>query len=93
MPTTVRLPAELQVEAERYARGLGLSLNGIIAVALRDYLDRRRGPLIEAPTSVEPFDTSRQIRPPAHRRGPCPCGSGKRYSQCHGRPGAQGAGA
>jgi preprotein translocase subunit SecA len=24
------------------------------------------------------------------RNAPCPCGSGKKYKQCHGRPGAVG---
>ena len=23
------------------------------------------------------------------RNAPCPCGSGKKYKQCHGRPGAE----
>ena len=39
MATTLRLPADLKTEAEAYARSLGLSMNGLLAVALRDYLD------------------------------------------------------
>lgn len=37
------LPEALKLEAESYARGLGVSLNALLAVALRDYLDARRG--------------------------------------------------
>lgn len=48
MALTVRLPDELQGEANRYAFGLGLSLNSLIAVALREYLDDRKRPQ-EAP--------------------------------------------
>ena len=43
MATTARLPEALKQEAETYARGLGVSLNALLAVALRDYLDARRG--------------------------------------------------
>lgn len=106
MATTVRLPEELQREAERYAQTLGLSLNGIIAVSLRDYLDRRlmapaeqAAPAVEraapAATVAVPAKPQQSIQPPANRRAPCPCGSGKRYCQCHGaviagRPAADG---
>jgi hypothetical protein len=41
MTTTLRLPAELKDEAQIYAKTLGVSLNGLLAVALREYLDRR----------------------------------------------------
>ena len=99
MATTVRLPDQLQVEATSYAQTLGLSLNSIIAVSLREYLDRRKGtPLVpvegppEAVSAAVPkvssFRREKPIEPtiqaPANRRAPCPCGSGKRYSQCHG---------
>jgi len=43
MATTLRIPDALQTEARRYADSLGLSMNGLIAVALRDYLDARQG--------------------------------------------------
>jgi len=43
MATTARLPEGLKLEAEAYAKGLGVSLNALLAVALRDYLDARRG--------------------------------------------------
>lgn len=42
MATTLRLPEALMTEAQAYAAGLGLSINGLVAVALREYLDDRR---------------------------------------------------
>lgn len=38
--TTVRLPEPLKAEADALAASLGISLNALMAVALRDYLDR-----------------------------------------------------
>jgi preprotein translocase subunit SecA len=32
--------------------------------------------------------TVRRDQPKVGRNAPCPCGSGKKYKQCHGRPGA-----
>lgn len=54
MALTVRLPDELQIEANCYAAGLGLSLNSLIAVALREYLDDRKRPQEPAPASLPP---------------------------------------
>ncbi len=33
--------------------------------------------------------TVRRDRPKVGRNDPCPCGSGKKYKKCHGRPGAE----
>lgn len=41
---TLRLPENLKAEADAYAESLGLSLNALLAVSLREYLDRRRPP-------------------------------------------------
>jgi len=38
--TTVRLPEPLKAEAEALAESLGISMTALMAVALRDYLDR-----------------------------------------------------
>lgn len=38
MALTVRLPEGLQRDANAYAESVGISLNALIAVALRDYL-------------------------------------------------------
>ena len=34
-------------------------------------------------------ETVRRDRPKVGRNDPCPCGSGKKYKKCHGRPGAE----
>lgn len=43
MATTLRLPIELKARADAYAASLGISINALCAVALRDYLDARAG--------------------------------------------------
>ena len=50
MAMTVRLPDELATRGQRYAAELGISLNGLLAVALREYLDARRPELRMAAT-------------------------------------------
>lgn len=42
MAMTLRLPDDLAQRGRRYAAELGLSLNGLLAVALREYLDARK---------------------------------------------------
>jgi predicted transcriptional regulator len=41
MAMTVRLPDELARRGRRYAAELGVSLNALLAIALREYLDAR----------------------------------------------------
>jgi predicted transcriptional regulator len=41
MAMTLRLPDDLAERGRRYAAELGISLNGLLAVALREYLDAR----------------------------------------------------
>ncbi|WP_425600620.1 SEC-C metal-binding domain-containing protein [Pinirhizobacter soli] len=38
-----RFPDELRAEATAYASSIGLSVNALVCVALRDYLDARKG--------------------------------------------------
>lgn len=56
MALTLRLPTELQNRAAGYATELGISLNALVAVALRDYLDARSKGL--APAAVQPQEAS-----------------------------------
>jgi hypothetical protein len=59
--TSVRLPDALKADATGYADGLGISLNALIAVALRDYLDARTarpGRSVPSP-AVPPVDALR----------------------------------
>lgn len=53
---TVRLPDPLKAEATGYAEGLGISLNALLAVALRDYLDRRRSWAEPQPPDLPPLE-------------------------------------
>ena len=38
-----------------------------------------------APRQPEPPQTFTREQPKVGRKEPCPCGSGKKYKQCHGR--------
>jgi hypothetical protein len=49
MAMTLRLPDELAQRGRRYAAELGISLNGLLAVALREYLDTRQPALRATP--------------------------------------------
>lgn len=114
MASTIRLAESLKAEAVQYAQEIGLSLNALCAVAVREYLDRRkyegvpvRTPAPSAPVlKVEPPAPSRPAPASAARsrsNSPagglglglgvpvvapdalCPCGSGRKYKNCHGR--------
>ena len=53
--TTLRFPDPLKAEASAYADSLGVSLNALCAVALRDYLDARKPkPAAAPPAKVGP---------------------------------------
>lgn len=62
MAGTLRLPEPLEEESKRYAKALGLSLNGLVAVALRDYLDGRGPPKPPPPTGPLPKIWSEQAK-------------------------------
>jgi hypothetical protein len=51
MAMTLRLPEELAQRGRQYAAELGISLNGLLAVALREYLDLRKPERRVAPPS------------------------------------------
>jgi preprotein translocase subunit SecA len=42
----------------------------------------------EEPDDVEELHIEQAVSDKIPRNAPCPCGSGKKYKQCHGRPGA-----
>jgi preprotein translocase subunit SecA len=71
--------------------------------AARVRQERRQIPLAQMQAPPESVDVDGQAHPPPESEGvaveqarsdkvprnaPCPCGSGKKYKQCHGRPGA-----
>jgi hypothetical protein len=88
MAATVRLPTELQAEAMAYADRLGLSLNGLIAVALRDYLDGRRRvlPDLAASAPVVPVEAASEPAPvlelPSQDQAPAITPPAKRHHKC-----------
>ncbi len=47
------------------------------------------GDAAEGGQQVEKQKTVRRDKPKVGRNDPCPCGSGKKYKKCHGRPGAE----
>lgn len=54
MAMTVRLPDDLAARGRRYAAEVGVSLNGLLAVALREYLDARtRASPLPTPTPAQ----------------------------------------
>jgi hypothetical protein len=56
--TSLRLPAQLKAEVTAYADALGLSLNALCAVALRDYLDQRKRPPAPQPAPLPSAQSS-----------------------------------
>jgi preprotein translocase subunit SecA len=67
--------------------------------------ERRQIPMAQFPATPAEVEVDGQGHPPANSEGvvveqarsdkiprnaPCPCGSGRKYKQCHGRPGAVG---
>jgi hypothetical protein len=70
MATTARLPDDLKGEAAAYAASLGISLNALMAVALRDYLDARKRPALEGVglAPVAPSPAPGQLEPAASGR-------------------------
>ena len=42
-------------------------------------------PTLVAQTDSTPIEENAVFEPPASRNSPCPCGSGLKYKQCHGK--------
>lgn len=94
---TARLSPELKADADAYAARLGLSFNGLLLVALRDYLDGRRSDQtageagkvrpVEVPSVRKPEPLPRlspsSFKPPKRPRDYCPCQSGRQWRHCH----------
>jgi len=60
MAMTLRLPEELAARGRRYAAELGISFNGLLAVALREYLDVRK-PAVRMPPPTQAQAIARQV--------------------------------
>lgn len=73
--TSVRFPDALKAEAMAYADALGISLNALCAVALRDYLDQRKQGAAQAggapaPTRAPPATPAVASPAPVPARAP-----------------------
>ena len=63
MAMTVRLPDQLTRRGRRYAAELGVSLNALLAIALREYLDARAPtPRSASPASALAQAIARQVQ-------------------------------
>ena len=77
VPTAEEL-AEMEAQKQAQAEAMQLNLShaevdGLIGDTAED-LDAQYTPVDE-----------QEIIPPASRNAPCPCGSGLKYKQCHGK--------
>lgn len=69
MPMTLRLPEALAERGRRYAAEVGISLNGLLAVALREYLDARAPkPRVATPPQALAQAIARQVQAGPMRR-------------------------
>ncbi|MDQ1209845.1 uncharacterized protein YecA (UPF0149 family) [Acinetobacter baylyi] len=50
-----------------------------------DEVDGLTGAVTHHEVEEQPLVSSDHIVPPSSRNAPCPCGSGLKYKQCHGR--------
>jgi hypothetical protein len=91
MASTLRISDELKARSDAYAGALGITLNALVAVALRDYLDARDpgrpGRVVQQqqPAGDPPSPDKSYVG--CQRNSPCPCGSGRKYKHCHGAAG------
>ncbi|MDG9947765.1 preprotein translocase subunit SecA [Acinetobacter ursingii] len=75
IPTPEEL-AELEAQQQQQAEAMRLSFE-------HDEVDGLTGTVTHH--EIEEQAPQQQITPPASRNAPCPCGSGLKYKQCHGR--------
>lgn len=87
---TLRLPPDLSAESARIADAQGISLNAFLTLGVRNWVDYQKRRLPDAPTRPAPSTLAAPTRPPVSgkvgRNDPCPCGSGRKWKVCHGKP-------
>lgn len=74
----------IDVAHEFVTRRLASLPQDVLGLDLRARLDASKAP----PATVAAAAAPAAIKAPASRNDPCPCGSGKRYKECHGKLGA-----
>lgn len=86
---TIRVQSELMAAADAYCAEVGVTFNGLAAVALSDFLRlRRRRKPSPIPAASKPRGAPLRVSLPsgADRNKPCPCGSGRKWKKCCGNP-------
>jgi hypothetical protein len=69
MAMTLRLPEELAERGRQYAAELGISLNGLLAIALCEYLDGRKAGRVAPPPRALAQAIARKVKAgPVRRR-------------------------
>lgn len=74
----------VDVAREFVTRRLASLPHDVLGLDLRARLDALNAP----PAAVVSAPAPPAVKAPASRNDPCPCGSGKRYKECHGKLGA-----
>lgn len=91
---TLRLPADLSAELTAQAQAYGVSLNAWLILAARNWVAYKRREFGPAPAPLPPTATPAPAGavggvkswPKVGRNDPCPCGSGRKWKVCHGKP-------
>lgn len=92
---TVRVKNDLALDADSYCAEVGLTFNGLVAVALSDFLRLRRKKAAAASPSPAARELPTDGPPPSlrdfrmrgsERNRPCICDSGRKFKNCCGKP-------
>lgn len=85
----LRLPADLYASAARIAAEQGISLNAFLTLGIRNWVtyqsrnDKAKPPV--PPPARTPLPQQVALAK-VGRNDPCPCGSGRKFKVCHGKP-------
>jgi len=75
----------LDVARELVTRRLASLPQDVLGLDLHARLKALAAPVATPADAVRASKPTDTIKPPASRNSPCPCGSGKRYKDCHGK--------
>lgn len=81
----LRLPRDLRQEASAHAERMGISLNALVTIALRNFVDYQTRTIAQTNRVLAATDQRRRSKvAKVGRNDPCPCDSGRKYKHCHG---------
>lgn len=87
---TLRLPESLALEAASVASEQGISLNAFLILGTRNWITYQKRIMGGTLSRPAPPTVEAPVRPPVSgkvgRNDPCPCGSGRKWKVCHGKP-------